>query len=545
MRRSAAASGCARSSLLECAGLFGVPARGRAAGRGGARVRALLLARARRSAGHGRRRPAPRQADRAQGLRRVDRDPGGRCAAHAGLRACWPAPQAHADPAVRAELIAGLAQAAGAAGMVGGQCLDLEADKLGPARAAAGARPCRAPAGHEDGRAHPLCLRGRRHPRPRRRRSSAGRSRSTASGWGPPSRSPTTCSTPKARRPPWARRPARTPARPRSSRCWACPPPRRGSRRWRREALAALAPFGAARRHPARGGALRGATGEVTSPSPPSRRDTAGRRARPSDRRLGLGVEEVQPLRVDREAQLSCTLARTVGSTAATMVSSPTRTSSRISEPSRSTTSTSEGNVSPAGSASPATCRSSGRMPNVSCRPTWPRRRSAWAAGTSISKPGVLGRQAAVAVGHRHGGEIHRRRADEAGDEPVGRLVVELERLADLLHPAVAHDDDAVAQRHRLDLVVGDVDRGGAEPLVQLLELDAHLHAQFGVEVGQRLVEQEHPRMAHDGAAQRDALALAARELARLALQVVADAEDVGRLLDALGDLGAWRISAS
>jgi farnesyl diphosphate synthase len=41
------------------------------------------------------------------------------------------APQAHADPAVRAELIAGLAEAAGTGGMVGGQCLDLEAEKLG------------------------------------------------------------------------------------------------------------------------------------------------------------------------------------------------------------------------------------------------------------------------------------------------------------------------------------------------------------------------------------------------------------------------------
>jgi farnesyl diphosphate synthase len=39
-------------------------------------------------------------------------------------------PGAHADPAVRAELIAGLARSAGSAGMVGGQCLDLEADKL-------------------------------------------------------------------------------------------------------------------------------------------------------------------------------------------------------------------------------------------------------------------------------------------------------------------------------------------------------------------------------------------------------------------------------
>jgi farnesyl diphosphate synthase len=37
----------------------------------------------------------------------------------------------HADPAVATTLIATLAQAAGAAGMVGGQCLDLEAEKLG------------------------------------------------------------------------------------------------------------------------------------------------------------------------------------------------------------------------------------------------------------------------------------------------------------------------------------------------------------------------------------------------------------------------------
>ena len=53
--------------------------------------------------------------------------------------------------------------------------------------------------------------------------------------------------------------------------------------------------------------------------------------------------------------------------------------------------------------------------------------------------------------------------------------------------------------------------------LVQFLELDAHLHAQLGVEIGQRLVEQEDLGMAHDGAAERDALALPAGKLARLA----------------------------
>jgi farnesyl diphosphate synthase len=45
------------------------------------------------------------------------------------------APAAHADPSVRADLVATLAAASGGAGMAGGQTLDLEAERLGhPAR---------------------------------------------------------------------------------------------------------------------------------------------------------------------------------------------------------------------------------------------------------------------------------------------------------------------------------------------------------------------------------------------------------------------------
>ena len=85
--------------------------------------------------------------------------------------------------------------------------------------------------------------------------------------------------------------------------------------------------------------------------------------------------------------------------------------------------------------------------------------------------------------------EVHRRRADEAGDEAVRRPLVEPERLAHLLHQPVLHHHHAVAERHRLDLVVRHVDRGGLEAVVQPLELDAHLHAQCGVEVGQGFIE--------------------------------------------------------
>jgi NAD(P)-dependent dehydrogenase (short-subunit alcohol dehydrogenase family) len=99
--------------------------------------------------------------------------------------------------------------------------------------------------------------------------------------------------------------------------------------------------------------------------------------------------------------------------------------------------------------------------------------------------------------------------------------VVDFERRADLLDPAAVEDDEAIGQRHRFQLVVGDVERGGAEAALQALDLAAHGDAQLGVEVGQRLVEQEDGRLADDGAAHGDALALAAGERLRLAVEIL------------------------
>ena len=52
--------------------------------------------------------------------------------------------------------------------------------------------------------------------------------------------------------------------------------------------------------------------------------------------------------------------------------------------------------------------------------------------------------------------------------------------------------------------------------------------AQRGVEVGERLVEQEDERLLDERPAERDALLLAARQLARLALEQVGDVEHLG-----------------
>src|SRR5262249_12676407 len=108
--------------------------------------------------------------------------------------------------------------------------------------------------------------------------------------------------------------------------------------------------------------------------------------------------------------------------------------------------------------------------------------------------------------------EVHRRRSDEAGDEARRRMVVEFLRRADLLDAPVMHHPHAVGERHGLDLVMGDIDRRGLHLLVHPLDLGAHLDAQFGVEIGQRLVEQEYLGIAHDGASHGDALALSARQ---------------------------------
>ncbi len=120
----------------------------------------------------------------------------------------------------------------------------------------------------------------------------------------------------------------------------------------------------------------------------------------------------------------------------------------------------------------------------------------------------------------------------------------EFERRAHLLDDAVVHDDDLVGHRHGLDLVVGDVDGRGLEALVQLLDLGPHGDAQLGVEIGQRLVEQEHLRIAHDGATHGDALALPARELARVAVQELLQARGFDAALSTrawISDFGARR----
>ena len=80
--------------------------------------------------------------------------------------------------------------------------------------------------------------------------------------------------------------------------------------------------------------------------------------------------------------------------------------------------------------------------------------------------------------------QIHPRRADEARDEQVARPVIEIQRRPDLLDAAMVQHHDLGGERHRLDLVMGDIDHGGGELAVELGDLDAGVDPQGRVEIG-------------------------------------------------------------
>ena len=105
---------------------------------------------------------------------------------------------------------------------------------------------------------------------------------------------------------------------------------------------------------------------------------------------------------------------------------------------------------------------------------------------------------------------VHRRRADEAAHEEVDGALVEILRRRDLLELALAHHRDAIAHRHRLDLVVRDVDRRDPELVLEARDLRPHVDAELRVQVRERLVHEVRLRLADDRAAHGDALPLPA-----------------------------------
>ena len=95
----------------------------------------------------------------------------------------------------------------------------------------------------------------------------------------------------------------------------------------------------------------------------------------------------------------------------------------------------------------------------------------------------------AVGAEHRRIEEIAA--ADEFGDEAIARALIDRARTADLHDAALVHHRDLMRERQRFGLIMRHIDGGHAQLALKPLQLEAHALAQFGVEVGERLVEQQ------------------------------------------------------
>ena len=135
--------------------------------------------------------------------------------------------------------------------------------------------------------------------------------------------------------------------------------------------------------------------------------------------------------------------------------------------------------------------------------------------------------------------KIHSGAANEPGHEDVHRIVVDPVRRVVLLQLSVRKYRDAIAERHRLNLIMGDVNRRYAQSGMESPEFRAHLHAKLGVQIGQGFVEEERLRVTNNGAAHRDALSLAAGKLLRFTDHQISEIEDTRDFAYPLIDLGS------
>ena len=136
----------------------------------------------------------------------------------------------------------------------------------------------------------------------------------------------------------------------------------------------------------------------------------------------------------------------------------------------------------------------------------------------SFGYPHIDGRT--VALHQRHGAAARFEHAgkevvvaDELGDEFGAGTLVDFPGGADLLDHRVAHHDHLVRQGHGLLLGVGDQDEGHLQIALDFLQLHHHRLAQAVVQRSQWFVQQQHGRLADQGAGQGHTLLLPAAQL--------------------------------
>ena len=126
----------------------------------------------------------------------------------------------------------------------------------------------------------------------------------------------------------------------------------------------------------------------------------------------------------------------------------------------------------------------------------------------------------------------HRPALESSGDRPEVEPRHDLRDRAARNRTAVRHQHHPFGQPHHLLDRMPDVDDRDPQLVAQPLDVVQDLALAAGVERGERLVEQQHPRARQQRAPDRDALLLAARQRGRPALEQRCDVEQVDHLVE-------------
>src|ERR1700733_8784717 len=118
------------------------------------------------------------------------------------------------------------------------------------------------------------------------------------------------------------------------------------------------------------------------------------------------------------------------------------------------------------------------------------------------------------------------------------RAVVDLFGGTPLKQISLIQDYYPVRHRQCFFLIMGHIEGGDADFLLQLLQFDAHDVAKALVQIRQRLVEQQDVRFIGDHAGQCDALALSPGELNGITIREIAQFDEFEGRVDAIASFG-------
>ena len=97
---------------------------------------------------------------------------------------------------------------------------------------------------------------------------------------------------------------------------------------------------------------------------------------------------------------------------------------------------------------------------------------------------------------------------DKIRNIAVLRLIVNIRRCSYLLYFAILHDHDFIRHRQGLFLIMGYIDKGDANLLLNLLQLVLHFLTQLQIQCTKRLIQKQHLRFIHQRTRNCDTLLL-------------------------------------